>query len=232
MAERGEAAQQGQRERLNFHLYRNDGHPVSIRQERTLEALSFPWLYPDGKNHWGWTRQKLLTTKMFFRQRILNNDTRFLKAGYIGRAVSTSQYFQLLDSVDVALRLQRGSINVGQLRERLLDGTDANRQVADLNLEKNCWAFMRNIRGTAAYWQDAGSDVFAMLRTLRPPIWFVTLSANEAGWDNLQLVLHGKAGLPLDEQADFLASLTWAARQKAARDDPVSSSGTSAKFYT
>jgi hypothetical protein len=82
---------------------------------------------------------------------------------------------------------------------------------------------MRNIRGTAAYWQNAGSDVFAMLRSLCPPTWFVTLLANKAGWDDLQLVLHGKARLPLDEQADFLASLTRAARRKAARDDPVSS---------
>jgi hypothetical protein len=59
-----------------------------------------------GQKPLGWIRQKLLSTKMFFRQRILNNDTRFLEADYIGWAVSTSQYFQLLDSVDVALRLQ------------------------------------------------------------------------------------------------------------------------------
>lgn len=187
MADSGEAGKSGQRERLNFHHYRNDGLPLSIRQEQGLEALSFPWLYPDGQNHWGTAgRQPTLSTKMYFRQRILNNDTRFLEAGYMGWAVSTSEYFQPLDSVDVALRLQRGSINVGQLRERLLEGTDANQQVAQLNLEKICWAFMRNIRGTAAFWQDAGSDVFAMLCALRPPTWFVTLSANEVGWDDLQ----------------------------------------------
>jgi hypothetical protein len=93
--------------------------------------------------------------------------------------------------------------------------------VMNLDLEKSCWAFMQNIRGTTAYWQDAGSDVFAMLRALSPPTWFVTLSANEAGWDDLAIVLSGRE-IPLAEQKEYLASRTKKDRQKAVRENPVS----------
>ena len=37
---------------------------------------------------------------------------------------------------------------------------------------------MRNIRGTAAYWQLAKLDLFAMFRTLGPPSYFIILSAD------------------------------------------------------
>jgi hypothetical protein len=57
------------------------------------------------------------------------------------------------------------------------------------NIEATARAILSNIRGTPAYWADAASDLFAMLRSIGPPTWFLTLSANELGWDDLVLAL-------------------------------------------
>lgn len=83
--ESGQAGSWRQRQRLFFHLYRNDGRPVSIHLERGLEALSFPWLYPDGQNHWGTNRQIQIGTKMYFRQRLMNKDKRFQEPDYVAQ---------------------------------------------------------------------------------------------------------------------------------------------------
>ncbi len=43
----------------------------------TLQALAFPGLYPNGRNHWGRQRDERVTLTMYFRQRIMNVDKRF-----------------------------------------------------------------------------------------------------------------------------------------------------------
>jgi hypothetical protein len=121
LLESGQAGSRRQRQRLFFHLYRNDGRPVSIHLEQGLKALSFPWLYPDGQNHWSTNWQIQIGTKMYFCQRLMNKDKRFQEPDYVGWAVSTAQYFELLDSISVALRMQRGSTNVGTLISALQD---------------------------------------------------------------------------------------------------------------
>ena len=42
--------------------------------------------------------------------------------------------------------------------------------------------FIKNIRGTAAYWKDQLFDLLAKINTLGPPTFFVTLTANDLHW--------------------------------------------------
>ena len=74
----------------------------------------------------------------------------------------------------------------------------------DLNenpeIKENCYAFMRNIRGTAAYWQRAKLDLFAMFRTLGPPSYFITLSADNMNWPDLMYVLAKRDGQNLTDE--------------------------------
>ena len=65
---------------------------------------------------------------------------------------------------------------------RALQGGEAGLQAAE-----HCWAFMKQIRGTASYWNDAKSNLFAMIRSLGPPTWFLTLSADDFCWDDLAI---------------------------------------------
>ena len=44
---------------------------------------------------------------------------------------------------------------------------------------------MKNVRGSAAYWQDQLYDVLAMLWKLGIPTWFLTLSAADLHWPEM-----------------------------------------------
>jgi hypothetical protein len=132
------------------------------------------------------------------------------------------QHKQLLSSIPVALRLQRGTISIGELRQAIIqEGGRADGDPDVLGISDSCWAFIRNIRGRAAYWSDAGSDLFAMLRATRPPTWFVTLSSADMGWNDLAIVL-AKRNIPLHQQEAYIASLSKADKAKLFFEDQVS----------
>jgi hypothetical protein len=112
------------------------------------------------------------------------------------------------------MRQCKGPATVGQLR-------DVARNSALLqDIGENCWGFMKNIRGTAAYWQSARRDLFSMIGTCGPPTWFTTFSANDFGWNDLALVLAPEP-VPLEAQEQFLADLTPEARREMFLNDQV-----------
>ena len=214
---------------LFFTLARADGRPVSFTTSMALEALAFPRLYPTGKYHFGWERETRLTPSMYFRQRLMNVDPRFRDPLYMGFAVSILQHSQLRNSVSVALRLQQGSLNLGALRQsidvsRAAGGGVGERQGALAEVADTAWAFMKSIRGTAAYWQDTSADVFAMIRNLGPPTWFVTFSADETGWDDFHIIIRLSVGVEIttdEEWAEYLASLDRPTRRRLALEHQV-----------
>ena len=57
------------------------------------------------------------------------------------------------------------------------------------DIRSQCYMFMKNIRGTAAYWADILGNLLATVRCLGPPILFVTLSADDNNWPELKMLL-------------------------------------------
>ena len=55
--------------------------------------------------------------------------------------------------------------------------------------DHNVIMFMKNIRGTAAYWADILGNLLATVMCLGPPILFVTLSADDNNWPELEILL-------------------------------------------
>ena len=47
---------------------------------------------------------------------------------------------------------------------------------------EQAYKFLKNIRGSPAYWQHELYDLLAMLRTIGIPTWFMTLSAADLHW--------------------------------------------------
>ena len=62
-------------------------------------------------------------------------------------------------------------------------------------LSDSCFGFMHNMRGTIAYWQRTKMDLLAMFRTLGPPTFFITLTADDMNWPDLLYVLAKRAGM-------------------------------------
>ena len=50
---------------------------------------------------------------------------------------------------------------------------------------EQAYKFLKNVRGSPAYWQDPLYDVLAMLQTLGIPTWFLTLSAADLHWPEI-----------------------------------------------
>lgn len=210
----GHSGARAAQQRLFFDMQRIDARPVSIHFQQGLEALAFVQLYPDGQNHWGTSRQHQPTMLMYFRARILGHDTRFQDPLWMGFAVSTAQYLQLTSSVNVAMRQSTGPVTLRQLQRRVEPDSA-------LAASESCWAFMRNIRGTAAYWHDTRSDLFAMLRACGPACWFMTFSADDMGWDDLALVLSRQGIEDPEEQQQYLDGLTHQDRINLLLNDQV-----------
>ena len=52
------------------------------------------------------------------------------------------------------------------------------------------YMFMKNIRGTAAFWKDQLLDLLAKINTLGPPTFFITLTANDLHWPELFVLIN------------------------------------------
>ena len=164
----------------NFPLHQLEkitSAPLSIFNEQQLEVLTFPTLHPDGNNGFGTHRQISITPLDYFQSRIMSKDSRWAKhPSYIFWACNIVEAIKLQSSISIALRLrnptsgrknkQKKTLTAGDLRST---GVGENPDVCE-----NCYSFMRDIRGTAAYWQSARIQLFAMLRTLGPPTFFIT----------------------------------------------------------
>ena len=119
---------------------------------------------------------------MYFRQRLFSADPSFDDPTWICWALSNYQHMQVCGCVDVAMRKVEGSASLRHFYE-------AARAEQAAELSDTAWAFMKNIRGTAAYWSDVSKDVFAMISHLGAATWFFTFSANDLGWEDLAAVL-------------------------------------------
>ncbi|XP_059150287.1 uncharacterized protein LOC131937110 [Physella acuta] len=80
---------------------------------------------------------------------------------------------------------------------KLVQGQDG--QVEDIHL------YLKNVRGTAAYWQTALNELIGQIRCLGPPTYFVTLSCNDLHWLDMRKALLVADGRP-DENPNNLTT--------------------------
>ena len=57
--------------------------------------------------------------------------------------------------------------------------------VEQLVRNEQAYKFLKNARGSPAYWQDQLYDVLAMLQIFGIPTWFLTLSAADLHWPEI-----------------------------------------------
>ena len=138
--------------------------------------------------------------------------------------------YKLQSSISVALRLRNPATRNSSSKEKreneetkshYLTAGDLKSSSAGENpdVRENCYSFMRDIRGTAAYWQSAKIQLFAMLRSLGPPTFFITFSADDHHWNDLMVVLAKCSGQNLTE--DEVDKLTDEDRRKLMASNPV-----------
>ena len=210
-------------------LQRVTASPLSVFQDQhNLEVMAFPTLCPDGANGFGIERSVKISPLEYFQTRMLSVDTRWAcHPAYIFWACNIVEALKLQSSISIALRMRsfgdsssnrqedRRTENIihltaGQLRGRL----DNNP-----HLRENCYSFTRDIRGTQAYWNSVKIQLYAMFRTLGPPTFFITLSADDHNWTDLMVVLSKCRGQNMSEEE--ASSLSPKEKQQLMTTNPV-----------
>ena len=199
-------------------LERISSAPVSVFNEPQLELMAFPTLYPNGRNGFETHRNAKLSPLDYFQTRVMSSDARWARhPSYLFWACNIVEAYKLQSSISIALRLRNsGTQNMNtnkdkdkheESKEHYLTAGDLKGSSAKENpdVRENCYSFMRDIRGTAAHWQSTKIFLFTMLRSLGPPTFFITFSADDHHWKDLMLVLANCSGRNLtEEQVDLL----------------------------
>ena len=151
--------------------------PLNLSQDRhSLEMQAFPTLYPDGLNGFGTPRAVKISPLEYFQVCMLSADSRWAcHLAYIFWACNIVKAIELQSSISIALRMRSFKdpssnrredrrtgemhlLTAGQLRGRL----DYNP-----HLRENYYSFMRDIRGTQAYWNSVKIQLYVVHSVLQ-----------------------------------------------------------------
>ena len=171
----------------HFKLRKCEGNPLNAYELLKGEEVAFPYLFPLGKNGFKFNRTKNLNTFMYFRHRLKYFDRRFRKnITYLLHAVNHYEFLRLSNSVGIHMRMRK-TTNTDTHSE--ITGKDLKNIKQNPDILENSYMFMKNIKGTAAYWKNTLLNLLAMFKTLGPPSLFVTLSANDMHWPELIMTM-------------------------------------------
>lgn len=101
------------------------------------------------------------------------------------------QYLSQLISVYTRVRKSEHPNSRPLTANDVLNGTNPD-------FRENSYMFMKNIRGTVAYWKQVLFNLLAMIKNLGPPTIFMTLSCNDYHWEELAMTLQGKQKQDID----------------------------------
>ena len=100
--------------------------------------------------------------------------------------------------------MSRGrTLNGQNITAGLLRDTESLQQ---LIRTEQAYKFLKNIRGSPAYWQSELYDVLAMLRSLGIPTFFLTLSAADLHWPEMIQAIGAECGM--DIPTDVVRKMT------------------------
>jgi hypothetical protein len=191
----------------------NNNQPINTYNNTTLEERAFPVLFPDGKNGLFMPRKYPLSHLKYFQSRLLSMDRRFSgNLPYLFWATNLHEKKTLSDSISIAMKTCS--------RKSYSRASDVLKDITtNPDLPQNYYGFMRNIRGSASYWNTAQLDLLAMIKNLGPPTWFLTLSANDMHWTDLMQVLCRVHKLP--SSIPDIMNMSKSQKIKLMNSDPI-----------
>ena len=156
-----------------------------ILLDNDFEVLAFPYLFPYGGVGYHSAHRKVkLPIWKYFQQCLLNVDGRFAQnIEYLFCAQYIADITQIESDATLAIMLSQGRTLGGH---KITAGHLCNPAVVEqLVRNEQAYKFVKNFRGSPAYWQDQLYDVLAMLQTLGIPTRFLTLSAAHLHWPEM-----------------------------------------------
>ena len=194
-----------------------DAIPKFILMDKDFEVLAFPHLFPKGEGgHDVRTpREREICPRRYINQRLLNKDSRFSQnIEYIFAFQYATELKQLRSDMDIALKRRCTD------GKKITVATMRNFQKVNQMIWKDiAYKFMKNTRGTPAYWSVQLYDTLAMLRTFGTPTWFISLSPAEFLWPEFMQAVGRKIGKKWTEED--VAKMEWITKAEHFRKNPV-----------
>ena len=128
------------------------------------------------------------------------------------------QMKQISDKVNLAVRRCKCK------GKKITAGEARNSEYLDklVNLDEGFYIF-RQLRNSPAYLEARKKDIFAMIRQLSLPTWFMSLSAADTRWTDLLKML-AKLNNGVDYSDKDIDRLTWQDKTRLVQKDPVTCS--------
>ena len=163
-------------------LLKCKSNPINAYDKMQGEESAFPYLFPYGINGFRHSRPINIDMSNYFKHRLQYKDGRFRRdVPYMMHALNYVEYQRLINAINIHMRMRKSK----KITAKDVKNIDTNH-----DLLQNSYMFMKNIRGTAAYWKNNLQNLLCMFQTLGTPSIFLTLSANDH-WPDLISTLNG-----------------------------------------
>ena len=189
--------------------------PISTFQN-DVEELSFPSLFCGERRIRNKDRIIPLKYSEICKLELRHCDRRFAKCiTNIFFKCKKLQMKQIQDKAWLSIRRKKTggkTYTAGEVRKE---------EVVDSMLKvDDGYKIFRTLRGSPPYWEVTKKDLFAMIRQLGLPTWFISLSAAETHWADLLISL-GKLVDNVGYTKEQVANFTWETKNRLIRSDPV-----------
>ena len=194
-------------------------HPLSLYQDKDAEYLCFPTIFCGQTPPSSDERLVPVHYSDIVKWELRSVDRRAAQSvPNIFFKHKKLQMKQISDKVNLAVRRckKRGQkITAAEAR-------DSNYLNKLVNLDEGYYIF-RQLRNSPAYLETRKKDIFAMIRQLSLPTWFMSLSAADTRWTDLLKML-AKLNDGIEYSEEELEHLTWQEKTKLVQKDPVTCS--------
>ncbi|CAF3978107.1 unnamed protein product, partial [Rotaria sp. Silwood1] len=138
----------------------------SLLTDKTIEALAFPHLFPDGQGSYDEDRQTILRWKEYCKARLFSSDSRFASdSSYIFYLQYLGDLKQVYSGINIAFR-KKLPMNAKQSLDEM--------QMKFLMNKDMIYRHLQCVRGSPQYWYKRLKDLFGMTRQLGFPTFFLT----------------------------------------------------------
>ena len=194
-------------------------HPLSLYQDKDAEYLCFPTIFcgqtPPSMDE----RLVPVHYSDIVKWELRSVDRRAAQSvPNIFFKHKKLQMKQISDKVNLAVRRCK---KTGK-KITAAEARDSNYLNKLVNLDEGYYIF-RQLRNSPAYLETRKKDIFAMIRQLSLPTWFMSLSAADTRWtDLLKMLAKLNDGIEYSEKE--LEHVTWQEKTKLVQKDPVTCS--------
>ncbi|XP_071851499.1 uncharacterized protein [Apostichopus japonicus] len=199
---------------LAYCLAPSEGNrPMGLFQDHQSEILAYPTLFcgqPRNEN------KVKVHYSTICKWELRHKDRRFAKSvPNIFYKTKKLQINQIQQKVTLSMRKKKT-----QGKKLTAQQFKTNESIKPiLSLDEGFRVF-RTLRGSPPYWEKSKKELFAMIRQLGIPTWFLSFSAAETRWLHLLKIL-GRTVQNKDFSDTEILSMDWTEKSQLIQSDPV-----------